>query len=126
GFDAAEARVSPTRTATLRAIATSSAAETPVTMTLAGVPAGVTATLDDPDTEGLLSIADLRLSADVTATPGLYVITVTASSPGASNATSTFKLRVADLVTVSIAECTTVNSPLWFAVQDGNGALREM
>src|SRR5690606_32815288 len=126
GFDAAEARVSPTRTATLRAIATSSAAESPVTLTLAGLPAGVTATLGDADTDGMLSIVDLRLGADVTATPGMYVISVTASSPGASNVTSTFKLRVADLVTVSIAACTAMNAPLWFAVQDGNGALREM
>jgi len=126
GFDAAEARVSPTRTATVRAIVSSSETETPVTMTLSGVPAGVTATLGDPATDGLLSIADLQLGADVTATPGLYVISVTASSEGASDVTSTFKLRVADLVTVSIAECTAANAPLWFAVQDGGGALREM
>lgn len=126
GLDAAEVRVSPTRTATLRAIASSSVAETPVTMTLSGLPAGVTATLSDPVSEGLLSVADLQLRADVTATPGLYVISVTASSEGASDVTSTFKLRVADLVTVSIGECTAVNSPHWFAVQDGNGALREM
>lgn len=126
GFDAAEARVSPTRTATLRATATSSAAGTPLTITLAGLPAGVTATVGNPETDGLRSTIDLRLGADVTATPGLYVIAVTASSPGASDATSTFTLRVADLVRVSIAACTAVNAPRWFAVQDGNGALREM
>lgn len=124
--DSLEVRVSPTRAP--QVVATVLRLDVPpaVTIRTSGVPAGVVATIGSVDHDGQVTTVPITFAGDVTAEPGLYTITITASSSGAEDATSQLKLRVAELVRVSFAGCAVADRPLWFAVQDGNGPLRQL
>lgn len=89
-----------------------------VSLGVAGVPAGITATLDPPATPG--SSVALRLTATPSATPGTYTLIVTGATEGLTDRTATFSVVViAPPSTASLTfEFCTPRVPIWFAFQN--------
>lgn len=92
---------------------------TPVTISVSGLPVGVTATVASPTTD---TSAALTFTAVATAPPTTATVTVTASGTGVTSSTATLSLRVIS-VPVSAIICTTSNV-LWVAVQEATGPWR--
>lgn len=124
--DTTDARVSPTRAATVTASVIRHHVPETVVITATGMPSGVTATLGQATHDPNLSTVPITFTSSIAAAPGLYPVTITASAPGAVAVSTEVKLRVADQVRVSTAACAPGDQPLWFAAQDGNGALLEL
>ncbi len=124
--DPGEVTVSPTRVATFTAQITRTDAPGAVALEVTDAPAGVTVSVGEMVTNGILTTAPITVSGDASASSGLYVLTLSATTPGAIPATGQFRVRVAPLVRVSFVGCATDAKALWFASQDGSGTVTQV
>jgi hypothetical protein len=103
-----------TVTSVIASVARSSSSTNTIAMSVSGLPAGVTANITQP---GSGSFGTLLLASSAQATPGVYMLTVSASDgTAASNSTLTITLIAADGITVNASSSTTI------ARQDGTPA----
>ncbi len=95
-----------------------------VAFSVAGQPAGMTATTDPTSTAGNSSTISVTVGAGVT--PGTYPLVVTGTATGLPNQTANLSVTVtaggAGGEQVSFTFCDETGLPLWVAYQDGNGA----
>jgi uncharacterized membrane protein len=66
----------------------------PVQFAVTGAPAGITATVSNPQTTGLVTSGTLNVEVGPAAAPGTYQLTVTGTGAGVSPATANFALTV--------------------------------
>lgn len=92
----------------------------PLALTVTGLPAGVTATVDPASATG--GTATITIAVAATAAPGTATLTVQAAGTGVAPQTATVALTVTAAPTQgsTFAFCAD-NAPVWFAVQDGTG-----
>ena len=89
-----------------------------VTLVASGVPAGATSTFAPAPTTG--STATMIVAASASTASGTYTVTVTGSSPGLTDQTTTFSLVVVappSTANISIPFCAG-DFPIWFAYQN--------
>lgn len=93
------------------------------------LPPGVTATFQPVNTTE--NSATLALQGSLATTPGEYEVVVRGVTPHLADQTATVRVAVvktqAPNVSVDLTRCDgTVNVPIWFAVQDGDGPWRQV
>jgi hypothetical protein len=97
-----------------------------VTLAASGLPAGVTATFTPTPTA--VNAATLTLAATSGTTPGTYPVTITGTSPGLTNQTTTFSVVVIappSTASVSVQFCASA-VPVWFAFQNEGFAWQQV
>ena len=75
-----------------------------VTLTVSGLPAGITATVTPPQLSGVTTTATINLAVGAAVAPGAHAVTVTATGQGITQANATFQITVppAPSFTVSV------------------------
>jgi hypothetical protein len=95
-----------------------------VALAASGLPNGVTAAFNPQSTNG--NTSTLTLTASASATVGQANVTITGTSAGVANQTATLALNVTATGggsgNTTWEFCTTGDTPIWLAVQDGDGA----
>jgi hypothetical protein len=95
-----------------------------VALAATGLPNGVTAAFNPTSAAG--NTSTLTLTASATATVGQATVTITGTSAGVANQTTTLTLNVTATGggsgNTTWEFCTTADTPIWLAVQDGTGA----
>lgn len=90
-----------------------------VSLAASGLPAGVTAAFNPSPVTGTSSV--VTFTAASTATAGAAAVTITGTTPGLANQTTTVNLTVASQTAFSIDFCSN-DIPLWFAYQNEGAA----
>ena len=95
-----------------------------VALAATGLPNGVTAAFNPQSVTA--NTSTLTLTASPTATVGQATVTITGTATGIANQTATLTLNVTAATGGSGNTvwdfCTTTDTPVWFAMQDGTGA----
>jgi hypothetical protein len=97
-----------------------------VNLAVTGAPTGLTVTPNPPSVTG--TTATLNVAAALSIAVGNYPITLTATGTGIPQQTATIAVQVTPApggngnVVMSFASCDPSSVPVWFAVQNGNGA----
>lgn len=96
-----------------------------VALSVSGLPSGVTGTFNPASATGTTST--LTLTATTGAATGAFTATISGTATGAPNATATLTGSVATgggggTGNIAWTFCDTERFPVWFAVQNGNGA----
>lgn len=94
-----------------------------VTVTVTGLPAGITASVDPATTSG--SSVDITLDVAGTVSVGTYTVTVHGNATGLPESTQSLQISVTTAsgqsVSLDFSVCTPDQRPTWLAYQDGNG-----
>lgn len=90
-----------------------------LSVTVAGSPAGITASIDPPSVPG--NVATLSVSASTTAVSGTYTAIVHGSGSGVADATAEVEITVSTVGNFTATFCP-ADAPIWVAAQDGAGA----
>lgn len=97
-----------------------------VSLSVSGAPAGLTVTPSPASVTG--DSSTLTIAAPLSLATGNYQLTLTATGTGVAQHTATFNVLVTPVaggsssVALSFATCDPTQVPIWFGVQNGNGA----
>jgi hypothetical protein len=90
-----------------------------VSLGVTGAPSGLTATLNPTSTTGNSSTLSLTAAGNLAA--GTYPLTITGTTAGLANQTTTVNVTVTALSSSSVQYCAN-DTPIWFAYQNDGGA----
>jgi len=93
----------------------------PASLSVSGLPAGVTTVITPEDLEGATVSAAIGITIGPAVTPGTYTALVTATADGAASATVSWQLTVTPLGTIQYLFCDVGSAPTFAAFQDGSG-----